>query len=104
MAHKFSSLIEEYCQARGITVPDGFHRRAASRYVVILNTSDPPKLVAMTWFAQADVVHYLKQYVQAIPGEGLGASQLPVKILDFKDMVELSYRGGARLERVGPFA
>lgn len=104
MAHKFSSLIEAYCKAHGVAVPDGFHRRAASRYVVILLGSSPPMLVARTWFKPADVVHYLKQYVQ--PGDGVGvvATPLPVRILDFKDMMELSYMGGARLRSIGPMS
>lgn len=104
MASKFSSLIETYCQARGIIVPDGFHRRAASRYAVILTNSDPPKLVAMTCFKQVDVVNYVKQYVLTGAGVGPDSPLIPARIFDFKDMVEFSFCGSARLQPLGPIA
>jgi hypothetical protein len=92
MAKRFSAKIRCYCESYGIAVPIGFDRHPASRYVIIEQT-DPPKLVARTWFKQADVIYYLGQH----------ADDTPRRILDFKEYVELAYDGTRKLKRKGVF-
>jgi hypothetical protein len=87
MAECYVDRIRRYCEANGIAIPIGF-RDAAQRYAVI-DLSGPPKLLARTWFNQADVVYYLER----LAGEG------PRRILDFKEGVELHYVGRSRLRR-----
>ncbi|QNN20977.1 hypothetical protein HED60_01380 [Planctomycetales bacterium ZRK34] len=92
VAERFKSIIRRYCETNGISIPIGFKRGSASRYAII-QLSTPPKLVARTWFAQADVIYYI-QHV---------ADETPLRILDFKGKDELSFDGGNRLKRVGKF-
>ena len=92
MAERLQSIIRRYCKANGISIPIGFKRGSASRYAIIQLTT-PPKLVARTWFSQADVVYYLEHL----------ADDTPLRILDFKEQDELCYEGGKRLKRVGKF-
>jgi hypothetical protein len=80
--------ILKYCEARGITIPIGF-RRGANRYAII-ELTNPPKLVARTWFNQVDVVYFLNRH----------ANETPLRILDFKTMEELAFTGGKRLKRI----
>jgi hypothetical protein len=88
---RYSQVIGEYCRTHGVEVPDGFHRHSASRYAVILEGT-PPKLVARTWFKQADVVYYLRHIASG-----------PVReILDFKEGCRLFDKCGARLSRSTP--
>ncbi|MBL8381015.1 MAG: hypothetical protein JNM79_24315 [Burkholderiales bacterium] len=54
--------ILDYCAAHGVEVPVGFHRNPPSRYAIIDLSGAAPKLIARTWFATEDVVHYLEQY------------------------------------------
>jgi hypothetical protein len=82
MAERYAARIRRYCEARGISIPIGFNRRAANRYAII-ELSSPPKLVARTWFNQEDVVYYL-----SMVGDGV-----PRQILDFKDGDELILNG-----------
>ena len=92
MRGKYNLLIESYCGSRGIEVPVGFGRSTANRYAVIQLDSDPPKLVALTWFNKEDVVHFLRNLWE----------NRPVRILDFKEGVELVDEGGKRLNRRRP--
>lgn len=92
MAERLSTIVRRYCEANGIMIPVGFDRHSTNRYVIILQ-SIPPKLVARTWFNQADVIYYLEHM----------ADDTPRLILDFKEQEELSFDGGKRLKRVRKF-
>ena len=89
MRSKYWALIESYCQGQGISIPKGFGRNSPSRYAIIRLDSNPPELVALTWFKMEDVVYYLRN---------IWANR-PVRILDFKEGVELVDEGGKRLKR-----
>jgi hypothetical protein len=93
MANHYQDRIEEYCKAHGVDIPVGFYRHAGSRYAAIDMDSNPPKLIARRWFKHEDVVYYLRNLA---PGKRM-------RILDFKDRVELLYDGGSRLQRGHPF-
>ena len=89
MPSKYRPLIESYCQSRGIQIPVGFGRHAPNRYAVIQLAANPPQLVARTWFNMEDVVYFLRNTTP----------DTPVRILDFKQGVELIDQGGKRLTR-----
>ncbi len=89
---RYSDLIRGYCEARSIQIPIGFKGKSASRYAIIY-LEDPPRLVARTWTVQADVVYYLNNL----------AKDVPMQILDFKEGVEMIYKGGNHLHRDKPF-
>ena len=93
MAGKYSSLIGEYCQRHGVSLPAGFGRRAASRYAVVLVDGADLSLVATTWHKQADVIYYLEKF----------AAGKDVRVLDFKDSVELEKDDSRRLRPIGKF-
>ena len=90
MAERYSDRIRRYCQQHGISIPIGFGRHSASRYVVV-ELSEQPKLVARTWFNVADLIHYLDR-----------ASDVPRQILDFKEGVVLERTGATRVRAVAP--
>ena len=97
MASKFESLIRKYCYANGITIPVGFGRNTPSRYSIVLLDS-PPKLVAATWSKLADVAYFVEGHAQRNRVPAVGSH---LRILDFKDLTELSYLGKARFGK-GP--
>ncbi|MEQ8694161.1 MAG: hypothetical protein RIC85_02395 [Gammaproteobacteria bacterium] len=92
MAERTSTKVRRFCEQNGITIPVGFDRHPASRYVIV-EQSNPPKLIARSWFNQADVIYYLERL----------AGDTPKRILDFKEQEELLFDGGKRLKRVGKF-
>ncbi|WP_254512518.1 hypothetical protein [Anatilimnocola floriformis] len=92
MAERLTTKIRRYCETNGIEIPIGFGRNSASRYAIV-ELSNPPKLIARTWFKQADVTYYLENL----------ADSTPRRILDFRELDELSF-DGQRLERLGKFA
>jgi len=75
-----TSKIKAYCIRQGVEIPAGFHRQPAARYALIDLSVSPNKLIARTWFKHEGVITYLSQY---------GAGRR-LKILDFKDQVELT--------------
>jgi len=83
-AKQYSDRIEAYCNANGVVIPAGFHRHPASQYAAIDVGAQPPRLVAKTWFKQADVIYYLERL----------AAGRTMRILDFKDGRVLEYRDG----------
>jgi hypothetical protein len=85
--------IESWCLANGVTVPSGFHRHTASRYVAIDTAQTPFKLVARTWFSLKDLEYYL---------ENVGASD-SYRALDFKERCELIRSNTGRLSRGDAF-
>jgi hypothetical protein len=91
MTESYRERIAAFCSSEGIQVPSGFHRHPGSRYAVVDLDSAPPKLVATTWFKQADVLHYLKNF----------AVGRKLRVLDFKDRRELVFDGSERLN-TGP--
>jgi hypothetical protein len=91
MTESYRDRIAAFCASAGIRVPAGFYRGSAAQYAVIDMDSVPPKLVANTWFKQADVVYYLNNF-----GEGR-----KLRVLDFKNRRELIFDGGERL-KTGP--
>lgn len=92
MATSYSTRIKDYCAARGIQIPSGFHRHPASCYAAIELDGEPPKLVARTWFNQEDLLHYVRQH----------AAGKRLRLLDFKAWRELHVDGSA-LCRGEPF-
>lgn len=99
MPAKFKKLIQDYCVERAIEVPPGFARGSASQYAII-RLLPTPKLVARTWFAVADVLNYIEQYVVPEYGDSTSAA---IRILDFKTGEELIYTGSKRLDRLRTF-
>jgi hypothetical protein len=92
--------IEAYCNRNGVVIPPGFGRNAPSRYVVIRRDSNSPKLVAKTWFNQADVVYYATNTL--VPELGPNFDEV-VEILDFKEGQILRHKGGGKLVGRGSF-
>ncbi|MGE0388192.1 MAG: hypothetical protein AB7Q97_26000 [Gammaproteobacteria bacterium] len=92
MATRYKERIETYCTQRGIAIPPGFRRHPASRYAAIDMGAQPPRLIATTWFKIEDLAYYVLH-------SGAGRT---LKLLDFKDDIELRMDAGGRLERVGP--
>lgn len=84
--------IREYCNKHGIVVPAGFDRRRPLRYAVVRRDVNPPKLVAVTWAQQKDVICYI---------EGLqinDAINEAIDILDFGDAKRMRYGESGILE------
>lgn len=100
MASKFDQPILDYCAAHGVAVPAGFARHTPSRYVIIRKDSDPPKLVARTWFSVADLTYYIENYLT--PELAPDLSEL-VAIFDFETGECMDYSDG-RLMRRGRFS
>jgi hypothetical protein len=101
MAAKYKKLITDYCETNGITVPPGFARNTPSRYAIIRTHQTPPKLIATTWFAVADVLYYIQHHLAAEFGDALSAS---IQILDFQTAEVLAYNGSKQLNRIGTFS
>ena len=99
MPSKCETLIRAYCEQNRIFVPVGFGRNAPSRYAVIL-LAEPSKLVATTWFKVADVAYYIKNSVAPNHPDGVGQV---IRVLDFKDCVELQYSGKPQLLKGSTF-
>ena len=99
MPSKYKRLIGDYCVRHGISVPPGFGRHSPSRYVIIRTHLTPAKLIAATWFRTNDLHYYIERSLLPELGESL---QQSIRILDFQEGEELVYRGGRRLDRVGP--
>jgi hypothetical protein len=91
-------IIEAYCLAKGVTIPPGFARHPASRYVVIRRDSPTPKLVAKTWFKQEDVAYYAQNTLLVELGTDLDGK---VDFLDFKEGRRLQYSEGGRFQEIG---
>ena len=81
--------IESWCRTHAVTVPPGFHRHSASRYVAVDTSQTPFKLVARTWFNLKDLEYYLENI-------GTGDSY---RALDFQERRELVRSGTGRLTR-----
>lgn len=101
MKSLYSERIAAFCAANGVLIPSGFHRHPASRYAIIQLNCEPLKLVARTWFNMADVIYYIEHL--AAPDCSPDEVGTAVRILDFKEGVELRYTGGKRLERGDSF-
>jgi len=89
MSRTYSDRIRRYCEAHGIEIPAGFHRHPASPYAAIDTGRTPPKLVATTWFKQADLLYYVERHPHP---ESL-------RLVDFREGAEFRYAGRGRLER-----
>lgn len=85
MPATYSKRIREFCERNGIDIPPGFGRNPASRYAAIDTGKVPPRLIATTWFKQADLLYYVQRH--PAPGS--------LRLLDFKDEHELALRGAA---------
>jgi len=85
MTERYQSRIEVFCQAEGIDIPSDFYRHSATRLAAIDLDSEPPKLIAKTWFRKEDVAYYLTH---------LSAGR-QLRILDFKDRRELIFNGAS---------
>ena len=94
MAERYSDRIKADCDAHGITIPSGFFRHPASRYVAIDLAIQPPRLMAKTWFAQDDLLYYLTHL----------ARERSLKLLDFKERQELAFEDGRLSRREGQFS
>ncbi len=93
MPGKYIDKIKQHCELEGIEIPSGFGRNSPSRLVAIDLDKTPPRLVALTWFKHADLVHYLRT-------NGNGRR---FRLLDFKDRVELTFNCQSSLERGNAF-
>ncbi|MEM9480005.1 MAG: hypothetical protein AAGA58_10165 [Verrucomicrobiota bacterium] len=93
--------IRAYCDRNGIFVPVGFDRHSASRYAIIRNDVEPPKLIAKTWSNQEDVVYFIENMLRKEVDGGINEA---IDILDFKDVRRLRYRDSARLKSDGSFS
>ena len=92
MAERYSDRIRQYCERHGIAVPTAFARHPASRYAII-ELSEPPKLVARTWFKVEDLIYYLDRQ-----------PDVPRRIIDFKRGVMLERDGESKMRAVGELA
>jgi hypothetical protein len=90
---RYFDRIKQYCELEGIEIPSGFGRNAPSRFVAIDLDKSPPRLVALTWFKHADLVHYLRTH----------GSGRRFRLLDFKDREELLFNGQGSLEKGDAF-
>jgi hypothetical protein len=88
----YGKRIEAYCLANGISVPVGFHHRSSCKFAILDCTHK--KLVAVTYFLEADVIAFLN-------AEQNVTKQF--RVLDFKRGRELAHAGGKRLIAVGAF-
>ena len=93
MFERYRGKIEQYCNDVGIEIPIGFHRHDACRYVAIDHDVFPPKLIAMTWSSEEDVV---KSLMSNTVGQN-------VRLLDFEDRRELTFNDRSRLVKGAPF-
>ena len=93
MAERYTERIRAYCDQNGIEMPPGFFRHPGSRYVAIDVDRQPARLVARTWFKQEDMLYYVAHL----------ASGKTLKLLDFKERIELRLSGGKTLERGDAF-
>ncbi len=95
MKGKYSKMIQEYCEKEGIFVPLGFRRHTASHIAVIRHDSGQPKLVAKTFFKKEDLKYYILSTLTELPSDSDG--NLPVKIVDFKEIKEFKVAGNGSL-------
>lgn len=86
MAQRYTKVIESYCTAKGYQIPSGFYRHPASRYAIVNFRTNPPKLVAKTWFNKEDVAYYINN----------SDSPEKLKVYDFHENHELMFKGGNR--------
>ena len=98
MPQKYKTLILDYCAKYSIFVPAGFGRNSPSHFVVIRTDLTPPKLVATTWFKQADVIYYFEHFL--VPQIGVDAAVL-ASVIDFKDKRKFRYTKSNTLEADG---
>ncbi|RYE50278.1 MAG: hypothetical protein EOP21_04170 [Hyphomicrobiales bacterium] len=94
MFESYKTSIEKYCSEMGIDVPIGFERRAAGRFAAIDLDKSPPRLIAITWSKEAEVVSYLQTLESADR----------ITILDFKDCCQMTFSGKTSLHRSTPLA
>ena len=89
MAERYTDRIRQYCETHGIAVPAAFDRHPASRYAIV-ELSEPPKLVARTWFKVEDLIYYLDRQ-----------PDVPRRIVDFQRGVVLERDGRSKMRAVG---
>lgn len=100
MARKFEHLIRDYCARNGVEIPLGFGRNSPSRFAIVRLDVRPPKLVAVTWFKVADVLHHVRQAIlQTVTEDELSKT---IRILDFQEGVERACAPGCRRLLRGP--
>lgn len=85
--------IEGYCDKRGIVMPMGFSKYGVSSYAIIRNDSDPPRLIAKTWFEKNDVVDYIENAFERDVYKD-------IDIIDVHNRYRLRYLDSAELEFV----
>lgn len=85
--------IEAYCASNGINVPPGFSRHSASRYAIVRRDISPPKLIAVTWFKQEDLIYHIENSL----AEEIECFSDAIEIFDFKAGTRLIYSGSNRL-------
>jgi hypothetical protein len=95
----FKSRIQIYCTSHSVVVPPGFGRNSPSRYAIILNKDEGPRLVAKTWMNKQDLAYYIEHTL--IPEKGEDFHQ-HIEILDFKNGTRLQYSGSGRFKDSGP--
>ena len=101
MVERYSARVLRFCERNKIVVPAGFHRHPASRWVVVRTDESPPKLSATCYFRKEDLHGYLRSKCEEYGLES--GEKLPVRVLDFKDAVELKVSAQCRTKPGQPF-
>ncbi|MEH6420083.1 hypothetical protein [Pseudomonas sp. CGJS7] len=91
MSESYRARIEAFCRQADIVIPAGFYRHPPCRYATVDIGQTPNKLIPRTWRLQEDVAYYLTH---------LGEAR-PMKVLEFKERVELSFNGNKSFSRIG---
>ncbi|WP_134648553.1 hypothetical protein [Vibrio diabolicus] len=86
MKGKYSKLIMDYCMERGIDVPSGFMRRAASHIAVFKLTESETKLVAKTFFKKEDLKYYISKSL--LEQNDFPKDSVLARVIDFKENKE----------------
>lgn len=92
LKQRYRHGIVAFCRERGIVIPPSFYRHATSRYAVIDLTSEPARLVTMTWLNRESLAYFLSNQPESAH----------MRVLDFHDHREMTYEGET-LSRGAPF-
>jgi len=74
----------------GISIPPGFRRHTASRFVIIVEQINGWKLIAKTWFSVQDLLYYIEHNLD----------DRSYRIFDFKEMYELKVRDSRSTQQI----
>ncbi|RZR03051.1 hypothetical protein D8T43_22720 [Vibrio vulnificus] len=95
MKGKYSKVILDYCLERGIDVPPGFMRRAASHIAVFKLNESETKLVAKTFFKKEDLKHYISNSL--LEQNVFPKGSVLARVVDFKENKEFQVNSDGSL-------